>query len=215
MSDEFIREVDEEVRQERYERLWKRYGRFVVAGAVAIVLAAIAGVLWQNYQQQRREADSRAFIQAITLANQDHAEEAINLLGALVTDGSAGYALLAKLREAGLLVHSGDVEAAIIVYKRIAEDGSVQQVYRDYAMLMAVLNEIDTIDPDDADTRLASLMADGNAWRFSARELVAIAAMRADRKDRARELLEINADDPQAPQGIRGRAAQLLAILDA
>ena len=36
MADLF-QEVDEDVRRERYQELWKRYGNFVVAGAVLIV----------------------------------------------------------------------------------------------------------------------------------------------------------------------------------
>lgn len=215
MSDEFIREVDEEVRQERAQILWKRYGSYVLAGAVVVVLATVGGVLWQNYQQQQRAADSHIFIEAVTLAGQNEAEAAIDRLTALAADGTPGYALLARLREAGVLAQKGDTDAAIVVYGRISEDADVRPVYRDFATLMGVLHEIDSIDTDAAEGRLAGLLAADNAWRFSARELVAIAAIRAGRVDRARELLEANADDPEAPQGVRARATQLLATLPA
>jgi len=214
LSDEFIREVDEEVRQERYEILWKRYGRYVLAAAVAIVLATAAGVLWKNYERQQREGDSRIFIEAVSKAGQENPDEALALLGELAEDGTTGYALLARLREAGILAQKGDSEAAVIVYNRIADDSSAPATYRDFARLMAVMHEVDTIDPDAAQAQLVSLLVDDNAWRFSARELVAVAALRVGQIDRARDLLESNADDPDAPQGIRARATQLLATLD-
>jgi hypothetical protein len=214
LSDEFIREVDEEVRQERYEVLWKRYGRYVLIGAIAIVVATAAGVLWRNYQQQQRQDESRAFLEAISLAGQDRADEAVSVLNALADDGSSGYALLARLREAAVLAQNGDLEAAIVVYARVAEDGDAPAIYRDFAVMMTVLQQIDTVAFDDAEARLTPLMADDNAWRYSARELVALAALRENRIERARELLETNADDAEAPQGIRGRATQLLATLD-
>lgn len=207
MSDEFIREVDEEVRQDRYQLLWKRYGRYVVVGAVAIVLATIGNVLWQNYQSAQRGAESRSFLQAITLASQDQNDAAIELLNSLSAKGSSGYALLARLREAGLLVHKGDSEAAAFVYSSIADDDSVSKLYRDFALLMAVMSEIGGISADDADARLAPIMTDDNPWRYSARELLAIASVQASQNDRARELLEANADDPGAPQGVRARGA--------
>ena len=215
MSDEFIREVDEEVRQERTQLLWKRYGRYVIALAVVIVLATAAGVFWRNYQQQQRAADSHTFIEAVTLAGQNEADSAIERLNALASDATPGYALLARLREAGVLAQKGDTDAAVVVYDRIADDSGVGRVYRDFATLMAVMHQVDTIDADSAETRLAGLLASDNAWRYSARELLAIAALRAGRTDRARELLEANADDPDAPQGVRARAAQLLATLAA
>lgn len=215
MSDEFIREVDEEVRQERAQALWQRYGRYILGGAVAIVLATAAGVFWQNYQQQQRLADSHSFIEAVTLAGQNEADAALDRLGELAREGTAGYAVLARLREAAVLLQKNDSEAAVVVYGRIAADSGVPSIYRDYATLMGAMLEIDTIDADAAETRLAGLLAGDNAWRYSARELVAIAALRAGRTDRARELLSANADDPEAPQGIRARAAQLLATLPA
>lgn len=215
LSDEFIREVDEEVRQERYEILWKRYGRYVLGAAVAIVVATAAGVFWQNYQRQQHEADSQAFIAAVSKTGQNRLDEAIAELHALSTDATTGYAVLARLREAAMLAQNGDSAAAVIVFTRVAEDSDVPEVYRDYARLMSVLHEIEGIDSDTAESRLTPLLATDNPWRFSARELAAIAAMRAARMDRARELLEANADDPEAPQGIRARAAQLLATIDA
>lgn len=213
MSDEFIREVDEEVRQERAQDLWHRYGRYVLGAAVAIVLATAAGVFWQNYQQQQRTVDSHAFIEAVTLAGQDEPQSALDRLSALAAEGTPGYALLARLREAGVLAQTGDTEAAVIVYRAIADDGDASPLYRDYARLMAVLHEVDSIEPEEAETQLATLLAGDNAWRFSARELVALAALRAGSNDKARELLEANAQDADAPQGIRARAAQLLATL--
>ena len=46
MSDIF-QEVDEEVRRERLMQLWKRYGNFVIAAAIVLVLG-VGG--WRGYQ---------------------------------------------------------------------------------------------------------------------------------------------------------------------
>lgn len=215
MSDEFIREVDEEVRQERTQELWKRYGRYVIGGAAVIVLATVAGVLWQNYRAQQRAADSQTYLQAVTLAGQNEADAALDRFNTLATKGTAGYALLARLREAAVLAQKGDNDAAVVVYNKLAEDNDVPRLYRDFATLMAVMHQVDKISADDAESRLSGLLTADGAWRYSARELMAIVAIRAGRTDRARKLLEANADDPDAPQGVRTRAAQLLATLAA
>ena len=48
MSDETIfREVDEEVRAEQFQKLWKRYGAYVTGAAVGIVVA-VAGIKGQH-----------------------------------------------------------------------------------------------------------------------------------------------------------------------
>ena len=53
MSDIF-REVEEDVRRERFEQIWKQYGDYIIAG-VAVIVIAIAGYeLWQRYEETQR-----------------------------------------------------------------------------------------------------------------------------------------------------------------
>ena len=44
MSDELFREVDEEVRQDRFQQLWKRYSAIGLAVVVLIVVLTFASV---------------------------------------------------------------------------------------------------------------------------------------------------------------------------
>ncbi|MCH7664263.1 MAG: hypothetical protein IH859_10405 [Chloroflexi bacterium] len=37
-QDSFLREIEEELRQERYAKLWKKYGNYLIAAALAFVL---------------------------------------------------------------------------------------------------------------------------------------------------------------------------------
>jgi hypothetical protein len=75
MSDIF-QEVDEAVRREKLEKLWKRYGNFVIAAAV-VVLLAVGG--WRGYQwwdaKQAAQAGA-AFDAAAELADQGKTEDA-------------------------------------------------------------------------------------------------------------------------------------------
>ena len=48
MSD-IIREVDEELRRERMMKLWERYGIYVVAVAVLVVVAVGGWRVWEWY----------------------------------------------------------------------------------------------------------------------------------------------------------------------
>ena len=36
---DIFREIDEELRQERFEKLWQRYGKVVIAAAVGIIVS--------------------------------------------------------------------------------------------------------------------------------------------------------------------------------
>jgi hypothetical protein len=60
-------------------------------------------------------------------------------------------------------------------------------------------------------TKLARLAGDGNPWRFSARELQALMALKSGQTAEAERLLKQLVADPQVPAGVRERAEILLA----
>ena len=214
MSDEqLFREVEEDVRRERFEALWKRYGRYVVAAVALIAVVVVAVVLWLQFQERQRLAAGEQFAGAAQLAAEGELERALDEFAALADGGGRGYRLLARLRQAALLVELGDVEDAVALYDEIAADGGVDSVYQDLASLLAVMHQVDNGEPADLTERLAPMLADDNPWRFSARELTAILAMRAGDTDRARELFTDISADLDAPAGLRARAAELLAAL--
>jgi hypothetical protein len=67
MSDIF-REVDEDLRRDRLEKIWKRYGAAFV-GAVLLIVAGTAGfVAWRNHQQAEAETKTAQLADALRLA---------------------------------------------------------------------------------------------------------------------------------------------------
>ena len=67
MSDIF-REVDEDLRRDRLEKVWKQYGAAIV-GAVLVIVAGTAGfVAWRNHQHAEAEAQTAKFADALRLA---------------------------------------------------------------------------------------------------------------------------------------------------
>ena len=133
MSDIF-QEVDEEVRREQLKKLWERYGTYIIAACI-LVIVAVGG--WRGYQwwEAKRAAETgAAFEQAVTLAESGKRQEAEAAFAKLATDGTAGYRVLARLREAAELGQT-DRKAAVKAYDEIAADKSVGTVMQDLAAL--------------------------------------------------------------------------------
>ena len=59
-DDNFLREVEEEIRRERFERLWKEYGTYFIAGAAVIVIGVLGYKLCGEPSRHRRADDRRA-----------------------------------------------------------------------------------------------------------------------------------------------------------
>jgi hypothetical protein len=47
---DIFREIDEELRRDNFRKLWSRYGRYVIAAVVLVLVVAGAIVAWRYHQ---------------------------------------------------------------------------------------------------------------------------------------------------------------------
>jgi hypothetical protein len=208
----FIEEVDEEVRRDRAERLWKRWSP-VVIGAVVLLLAGVAGhQVWKGWEADRAAAAGARFSAALALAQTGKPAEAAAAFADLSRADAGGYAVLARFQQAANLVEAKDIAAATAAYDAIAGDSRVDARFRDLARYLAAFHGLDQLAPDQIRQRLSAIGTD-SPWSANARELTAVAELKAGNTEEARRQLTALADDPLVPTGLRGRAAELLAAL--
>lgn len=213
MSDIF-REVDEEVRHEQYKKLWAQYGHFAIAAAIVIAGGTLAYQGWQSYSKSQRESQADQYVAAVELlASEDTPDRAIAAFQEVARESGTGYRLLAALREAALLAHSGQITQAVAVYDQISSDSAFESIFQDLAKIRAAQALADSASLSDIKTRVASLLTDLNPWRFSAREIVALAAYREGNLAEARAGFESLVLDPLAPQSVKTRANEMISAL--
>jgi hypothetical protein len=216
--DQFKREIDEELRQERYEKLWRKYGRYVIAAAGALVLGVAGATVWKEHRNSARIADEVRFSAAKRLVEEGRAADAAAMFAAIAADADTSYATLARFHQAALRAEAGDAEGAAAIYRGLADDSAVSQPLRDLATILLALRRLDEASGDEAADlvrRLERLAQGAGAWRHSADELLGLFAVKAGDPAKAKEHFARIVDDPAAPPGARGRAAQLLSALGA
>jgi hypothetical protein len=208
-----FREVDEELRRERAEQVWKKYGLYIIAAAVAVVLAVAGLQGWRAYQQSQREKLSAQYAAAQAMVHSGDNAGALKAFAAMGEIGAGGYRGLAVLREAALRADSGDVAGAIKIWDRMAQDSGLGEGFRQIGTLLSVMHQMADGDPSALQARLAPLTGPGKAFRATALELSADLALRTGDVETARGHYTELADDPEVPAGLRGRATQMLNAL--
>jgi len=211
---DIFQEVDEEVRRERLNKLWQRYGNYIIA---ACVLAIVAVGAWRGYEwwETRKAAESgAAFEEAVTLAEAGKRQEAEAAFAKLANDGTAGYRVLARLRQAAELAPT-DRQAAVKAYEEIAADRGAGQVIQDLATLRAAYLLVDSSSYADLRALLEALTGPQRAFRYSARELLALSAWKQGDMSAARQWADMIITDPQTPQAARSRAEVLSELIAA
>jgi len=210
---DIFQEVDEELRRDKAAEVWTRYGRYIIAAAVFIVAATASYVGWKQYRLQQQTAYGERFALALTLIQEKKPADALEALGGLADDAGAGIGTLARFRAAAVMAGEGDRAGAVAIYDAVSKDGAADPLYARLADLYYVMTTLETGDPDALTARLEPLLAADSPWRFSARELSALIALRKGDTEQARASYTALADDPKTPSGARARAAEMLRAL--
>ncbi len=213
-QDGLLREIDEELRQEHYAKLWKRYGAYVIAAAAALVIGVAGFQAWRSYDIKTRVANSEAYTLAERLIRQGKPDEAAAAFAALAVDARGGYALLSRFQEAAVRANQDRAQEAATIYREIAADSGVPDAYRNGAAILGAVQELDTADPAALVGRVTPLMTADSPWRHHAREIIGLIAFRSGDRDKAREAFRSLSQDATAPAATRTRAGEMLAMLD-
>lgn len=211
MTDESLfREVEEEIRQEEYKKLWDRYGTAFTALAVLIVLGVGGFEAWKYWQRQQSEQASVVYLDAARKAGDKKYDDA---LAAFAAVKQPGFGQLAKLTEASVLAEKGDAAKALEIYKAFATDPGSDRALADLANIRAGYLQVDTATPDQLLPTLGQYDKDDNVWRHAAREIFGLAAYRI--KDFAMADRYMNAlfADPETPDAMRQRAQAMIQLI--
>jgi hypothetical protein len=208
---DIFHEVDEEIRREQLKKLWDRYGIYLSALAVLVVLA-VAGWRAYDWWEAKKAAEiGGQFEAAAQLVDQGKHEEAEKAFARIAAEGTSGYRVLARLREAAELARR-DPKAAVGAYDEIAKDPRVSQTFQDLATVRAAMILVDTASLAEMTQRLEPLTAASAPFRHTARGLLALAAWRAGDKAALHKWAELINTDPETPQALRQRIDALTAL---
>ena len=101
-------------------------------------------------------------------------------------DGTGGYRVLAQLQLAGALIKQGKKAEAIATYEALAKDDKLEPT--DAARVRRACRSpalrVGEADFTEMENRLTPLMGDESPWRYSARELLGLAAFKAGKTAR-------------------------------
>lgn len=207
-------EVEEGLRQDRYSTALRKYGPIGAVLVLAVVLGVAGREGWTALQERSRDRASEAFVTAQTLFETGDVEGAMAGFAELAESGRGTYAALAKMQEAAAAVSAGSLEEGARFYDEAA-GLTDDPLLIDLARLKAAYLVADSVELATLEARLTPLMERGRPYELIARELLGAAALQAGDYAKAREAYTYLTVSLEAPGGVRGRAEEALAMIDA
>lgn len=212
-SDTFLREVDDELRRERVNTFFTRYGLAIIGGAIALIIAAAAGIWWYESGKTQAGVLAEKLVTADDQVEASNAKGAAEAIDELAASDRDGYRIAGLFLRANAQEQTNAIPAAIETLKQIANDGDAPEPFRQAALVRQTRLEFDTIPPEQVVERMRPIAQADNPWHGAAGELLGIALMRQNKGQDAARVFEAVARDAGVPESIRARAIQMASSL--
>ena len=213
MSDIF-QEVDEELREEKYKSIWRKFRYYVIGGLILFILGIAANAFWKDYNLKEINDRSEKFFTAIEMAQEDKVN-AITLLEKFANQeerNSEYNALIARFTEAAIRRSEKDFNGALLIYQSL-EDNNISNFYQDYAKLSSVEMLIALNNKKDAKLILEELISNTSDLKYIAMEYMGYLEIDEGNFSKARTIFTNIADDALSSVNMKNRSREVLSIL--
>ena len=213
MSDVF-QEVDEELREEKYKSIWRKFRYYVIGGLILFILGIAANAFWKDYNLKEINDRSEKFFTAIEMAQEDKVN-AITLLEKFANQeerNSEYNALIARFTEAAIRRSEKDFNGALLIYQSL-EDNNISNFYEDYAKLSSVEMLIALNNKQDAKLILDDLISNTSDLKYIAMEYLGYLEIDEGNFSKARNIFTNIADEAASSVNMKNRSREVLSIL--
>ena len=213
MSDVF-QEVDEELREEKYKSIWRKYKYYVIGGVILFVLGIAANAFWKDYNLKEINDRSERFFTALEMAQEDKVN-AITLLEEFASkeEKNAKYnVLIARFSEAAIRRSEKDFNGALVIYESLANN-NISDFYADYAKLSSVEMLIALNNKKEARLILDNLINNSSDLKYIAMEYLGYIEIDEGNFSKARTIFINITEEASSSVNMKNRSREVLSIL--
>ncbi|MEK7802748.1 MAG: tetratricopeptide repeat protein, partial [Pseudomonadota bacterium] len=180
---DYLREVEESMRAEKFARLWQEHGRILILACIALVIGTAAQAAWKSYSTNQSEKVTALFLDAVKSTDSTAALEKIS------QKNNSANGALASIYIGNLAVQKSDWAKALSAYNDVISNRKAHATYRDLAIVQSVAVQIDhdpKATPDDLLKTLAPLL-DPKKSIWSSRAILLTAIIQGDKEKKYAE----------------------------
>ena len=202
-----FREVDEDIRKERYINLFRKYGVYAIA-IIVIIVGTLAGIqFYSSYQVNKNEMLFAEYINIIENNSDDTLEK-------LSDSGNTSNLFLNGmylLKRSDLLVASGQIDQATLLLSEAIENNNLNKIHNDVAIYKLLMINIETLSIEEIKSYQNKLISEVDAF-YLTEELIAIKFLiEGQKEDAIKKFSELSTNN-SVPIEIKNRSAVFIKI---
>lgn len=212
VTDAFIQEVTEDVKNENLKVLWNKYGLFIILFVVIAVTAAVSFETIKGWRDAKYQQQTENYLAALQ-SGADY-ENSLKALEKIAAANQGIYSELARVQIATVLFEQGKNAEAETMLQTIADNDELNPRIRNLAALKLATYKIDTAPRAEIEALLQPVIAADNSWSPLATDLLAMAAIRDGDIETARALYKSLLENGNISDNFKNRIQDMLSTLN-
>lgn len=214
MQDAFIREVDEDLKNESMKKLWDKYGLFVLLIVIVSLTVAVSYESIKSWYIKRAENRTEGYAVALSMQNQGLFDDSLEALDLIINQKMGTYAELAEMQKANILLEQSKEKEALALLEKIANDKSRSLQLRDTALIKLASYRQDSATFEEMSELLSSITkSKDNAWYAVAEDMLATILLRDGNIEQAKEIYNALLENQDTPDDLKNRIKDILSVL--
>ncbi len=211
LTDAFINEVSEEVKNDSFKELWNRYGLIVIAIVVIAVCGAVSFEKIKNGYQERNRLNTEAYMDS---ARRQDPEAMIASLQKINQTDHGIYGDFARLQIANVLFEQQKNDEALSMLESLMKDNQANSEVRQIALIKYATYKVDSMNKQELTDLLQPILAANNSWTPLANDLLAMSAIREGDLQTAREIYSNLLKIKDLPESFKSKIQEMLSSLN-
>ncbi len=210
MTEAFINEVTEEVKNDNMKAFFKKYGLLIFSIVFLVITATVSFETIKNWREHQFQNKTSAYISAQYGQTK---EDIIKTLEQIAGGRYGLYSELARLQIADLLLVDDKVQDAVNMLSVMASNDELDPRVKTLATIKLVSLKIDTAPKKEIEELLAPVLAADDSWAPIAKEYLALATAQNGEIEAAADMYTKLLQDSRISEAQRGRIQDMLSVL--
>jgi hypothetical protein len=205
-------EVDEDIRKERYQSLWNKYGKYVIS---LIVLIIVIFSLSQ-YSKQKNITDNKKLLDIYYSATEkieiNQYELANKSLEKVYNEKNKTLSALSGFKLTETLIQDNQKDKALLFLEEMYNNKSLEQIYRELALYKYVIINFENIQIKEIQDIANSITANKIILRPYFQEIFGIKLLTLGNIEKANSIFTELSIDENTPFDLKVRLEKLIQI---
>ena len=206
MSD-ILRQVDEELRQDRLLNLWRRYRIYLIAGLILLISSVLGYQINKSVNKSFYEGEVEKYISTSDLVD---FSQAIENLGKIENSNQLLISGIAQIKIATLLMENGKIQESKAKLLDIINEGKEDAILTDLAIYFYLMSSLNDMQMHEINTYLTANKLENSSLKYVFKETIAIKYLLAGNIKMSREKFDELINGENVPKDIVIRAAKFL-----